>query len=305
MFPKSAESTNQPPPRLPKSKATASITAIQPLEITTTAVVTGETCHGPNDLIDTSSKSPVHELDVDFPQRKQSRHHHHHHLKSPASQATTSVNNSPLVSPSGSVVSQVLPIISDGGFSVLPPPIIKVPSEAIAALQGAVDAVLLVQWSNVVGPKVEKVWSSEPMSERLQATIGRQVLNGEMGRTVETAEPKWVVLHRQAIVCTAFLYTDPTAQSLCALILVVPVRYLRNFSQYFHVLRDRVPFQLIQPLIRLRKVCKRQDWALALDQFTWNWLAPFIRSIMDLESVTRFLATSLGKFWIRHLSPGK
>ncbi|KAF7721095.1 hypothetical protein EC973_005413 [Apophysomyces ossiformis] len=306
---------SQPAARLPKSKATASTTAIQPLEITTTAVVMGDTCQGPEDPADSSTKQNSHELDGDVLHRKQSRHHHHHYLRSPASQATASVDNSPLVSPSGSMVSCTPPAISDAGFSVLPPPIIKIPSEAIAALQGAADAskrkatkrsppsattsdlvtlfescffsaVLLVQWSNIVGPKVEKIWSSEAMDERLQIMIGRQVLNGEVGRTVETVEPKWLVLYRQSIVCTAFLYTDPTAQSLCALIMVVPVRYLRNFSQYFHILRDRVPSQLIQPLIQLRKVHKRHEWPCALDQFTWSWLAPFIRSIMDLESVS-------------------
>lgn len=87
--------------------------------------------------------------------------------------------------------------------------------------------------------------------------IGRQVLNGEMGRTLEGVEPKWIVLHRQAMICTAFLFHDPTLESLCALVLVVPVRYLKNFSQYFHVLCDRIPNQLVEPLLGLRKIYKR------------------------------------------------
>lgn len=116
---------------------------------------------------------------------------------------------------------------------------------------------MLIQWSNLVGPKVEKIWSVEPLEEKLQMMIGRQVLNGEMGRTLKGVEPKWIVLHRQAIICTAFLFNDPTLESLCALVLVVPVRYLRNFSQYFQVLCDRIPIQLVEPLVQLRKVYKR------------------------------------------------
>ncbi|KAI8379108.1 uncharacterized protein BYT42DRAFT_313301 [Radiomyces spectabilis] len=305
--------------RLPKSKATASTTAIQPLEITTTAVVTsnGEGWEGRCDGNGTSEGTtvrPAEEIERRGElQRKQSHHHHHHHIKSPIFEAQNLQFNasvSPLVSPSA----QETPSgATDSALSVLPSsPIIKGPSEAIAALQNAVNAsktkgassevsskslaelfessffsaVLLVQWSNVMGPKVERVWSNEPLDERLQQIIGRQVLNGEMGRTLASAEPKWVVLHRQGIVCTAFLYNDSTA--LCALILVVPVRYLRNFSQYFNVLCTCVPRQLVEPLVKLRKIHRRlaMTWIAALDYFASYRLVPFIRMIMELESVS-------------------
>ncbi|CAO3631329.1 unnamed protein product [Mucor hiemalis] len=197
---------------------------------------------------------------------------------------------------------------------LLPPPISKGPSEAIVALQDAANAVnskkqskkiqtstsvqlfessffsaaLLIRWSNLEGPKVEKVWSAEPMEEKLQMLIGRQVLNGEMGRTLQSVEPKWIVLHRQAIICTAFLFQDPTLESLCAIVLVVPVRYLRNFSQYFTVLSDRIPIQLVEPLVQLRKIHKRHSisWTTALNYFTVDRLVPFVKSVMDLESVS-------------------
>jgi hypothetical protein len=121
------------------------------------------------------------------------------------------------------------------------------------------SAALLIHWSNLEGPKVEKVWSVEPMEEKLQMLIGRQVLNGEMGRSLQGVEPKWIVLHKQAIICTGFLFYDPTLESLCAFVLVVPVRYLRNFSQYFNVLSDRIPTQLVEPLLKLRKIYKRHS----------------------------------------------
>ena len=145
-------------------------------------------------------------------------------------------------------------------------------------------AALLIQWSNLMGPKVEKVWSGEPMDEKLQTLIGRQVLNGEMGRTLNGFEPKWIVLHRQEIICTAFLFQDPTLASLCAFVLVVPVRYLRNFSQYFNVLSKRIPTQLIEPLLKLRKIHKRHSTVK---------LSLFLQS--DVAFYLIFVSISLGQ----------
>ena len=147
------------------------------------------------------------------------------------------------------------------------------------------SAVLLLQWSNVMGPKIEKVWSSgdeeTASDERLQTLIGRQVLNGEMGRSITGVELKWITLHRQGILCASFLYNDKvssntsnnnnsssssscsnnssTSSALCALVFILPLRYLRNFSPYFHVLRDRVSPWLIEPLQLLRKLSRRRN----------------------------------------------
>ncbi|KAG2225946.1 hypothetical protein INT45_006642 [Circinella minor] len=180
------------------------------------------------------------------------------------------------------------------------------------------SAVLLLQWSNVMGPKMEKVWSSSDeetaTDEKLQTLIGRQVLNGEMGRSIMGVELKWITLHRQGILCASFLYNDKvsssinssnnnsnngsnstgshsgisTSSALCALVFILPLRYLRNFSPYFHVLRDRVSPWLIEPLQLLRKLSRRRHipWSTALDFFAYRCLAPFIRSIMKIESVS-------------------
>ncbi|CAO3630967.1 unnamed protein product [Mucor fragilis] len=308
--------TDQAPQRtrLTKSKATASTTAIQTLEITTTAVVTGASS---NDALDhsppTTTAAEEEAAAANDIQRKQSHHHHHHRIRSPAFEAHSNMA-SPLPSPQ--FAENTTPVSAE---LMLPPPIGKGPSEAIVALQDAANATtthskksmkkgssasslaelklfeqsffsaaMLIQWSNLVGPKVEKMWSVEPLEEKLQMMIGRQVLNGEMGRTLKGVEPKWIVLHRQAIICTAFLFNDPTLESLCALVLVVPVRYLRNFSRYFQVLCDRIPIQLVEPLVQLRKVYKRHaaPWPAALNYFKVNHLMPFVQSVMDLESVS-------------------
>ncbi|KAI9016569.1 hypothetical protein CLU79DRAFT_318369 [Phycomyces nitens] len=323
--------------RMTKSKATSSTTAIQPLEITTTAVVMSDamrkntdTC--PADLLPLPGTEECTKKKGD-PHReygwKQSIHHHthHHSIKSPNNgerlktrHPIVDLPTSPKVSPLNcSGIVTPLTSNTEPVFSKLPPPALKTTSDAMTALQDAAkvtkkkkntlpftntsnslaelfdssffSAVLLVQWSNVVGPKTEKIWSAEGMDERLEKTIGRQILNGEMGRNLgqDEVEAKWVVLHRQAIVCTGFLYNDQIVGSLCGLVLVVPTRYLRNFSQYFGVLQERVPIQLVKPLVKLRKAYKRHPgmtWLTALDYFTWRRLIPFVRSIMNLESVS-------------------
>ncbi|KAI8997408.1 hypothetical protein BDB01DRAFT_36516 [Pilobolus umbonatus] len=318
----------QPPQRtrLTKSKATSSTTAIQTLEITTTAIVTSvndkHTIGSPTDNNDNTTRDNTKEITRDINKdthvndtdntldnnntdlyRKQSHHHHRHHIRSPGFEAGSTLP-SPLTSQNNE---HLLPADIS-----LPPPIVKGPSEAIVALQDAANdlsnkksikrcppdlalfdssffsAALLIQWSNLMGPKVERVWSVEPLEERVQMLIGRQVLNGEMGRSIKEVEPKWIILHKQGIICTAFLYNDPTIQSLCAFVLVVPIRYLKNFSQYFNVLCDRVPYQLVEVLIKLRMIHRKCSisWPNTLNFFTLNRLMPFVKSIMDLESVS-------------------
>lgn len=168
----SAGSHEQPRPRLQKSKASASTIAIQPLEITTTAVVTGntdsfagssnegheqsETNEKGHTIISSSSTSEntssigedvwsEADNNVDL-RRKPSHHHHHHHhhhyhIVSPVFHADSSSSVSPLGSPLSSAGGIVLTPSSNEAviFPELPPPIIKGPSEAIVALQDAAN----------------------------------------------------------------------------------------------------------------------------------------------------------------------
>lgn len=120
--------SDQPPQRtrLTKSKATASTTAIQTLEITTTAVVTG-----------TDKSPPLAPKEEEDLQKKTSLHHHHHHIRSPAFEAHSNMT-SPLPSPqlSGDISAEIS----------LPPPLPnKGQSEAIVALQDAVNGTLIIR----------------------------------------------------------------------------------------------------------------------------------------------------------------
>ncbi|CAO3703819.1 unnamed protein product [Rhizopus stolonifer] len=220
---------------------------------------------------------------------KQLQHCHYHYVRSPAFEASDSLLPSP---PQLLAMSEL-------------PPLAKCTSEAVVALQDAVKEsktkkhvptsefeiessffshILLIQWSNVIGPKVDKIWSKEGMDESTQMMIARQILNGEL--PTRSVESKWIWL--PSMICTAFLFEDPTIQVLFAICLVVPIRYQKNFSQYLPLLQSRVPDQLVKPLIGLRRIYKRErvTWDTALDCFTINWLIPFVKSIMDLESVS-------------------
>lgn len=133
--------TDQAPQRtrLTKSKATASTTAIQTLEITTTAVVTGN-----NDSLTPSPPTATTTEDSEELTRKQSHHHHYHHIRSPAFEANSTLS-SPLPSPQ--IADTLTPISAD---LVLPPPIVKGPSEAIVALQDAANGNIFIYFFSCI-----------------------------------------------------------------------------------------------------------------------------------------------------------
>ncbi|KAI9283665.1 C9orf72-like protein family-domain-containing protein [Umbelopsis sp. AD052] len=174
------------------------------------------------------------------------------------------------------------------------------------------SAVMLIKWSNVMGPEVEKVWASDDQAvQTKKATytgIAKQVLNGEIGRTILEIEPKFLVLGDEGVICTSFLFAEynnpsskngpiggtPTTKAskkysldtnkISALVFLVPLQYLRNFSNYFDVMVDRVP-GLVEKLRRLRLITKT-PWTMLLNHFTSFHLIPFVHGIMDLESVS-------------------
>jgi hypothetical protein len=61
------------------------------------------------------------------------------------------------------------------------------------------SAVMLIKWSNVMGPEVEKVWTQTgdhaiQSKKATYASIAKQVLNGEIGRNILEIEHKFLVL---------------------------------------------------------------------------------------------------------------
>lgn len=166
--------TDQAPQRtrLTKSKATASTTAIQTLEITTTAVVTGSNSNDTQDASPPTTTSTEEETAANDIQRKQSHHHHHHHrIRSPAFEAHSNMA-SPLPSPQ--FVENTTPVSAE---LMLPPPIVKGPSEAIVALQDAANGKYLCFVSPAGAYKL--TWCSH--YDTLQEIHEKGVQHGQSG----------------------------------------------------------------------------------------------------------------------------
>lgn len=95
----------------------------------------------------------------------------------------------------GYAVDPTSPITQQGSFaadSLEAAPHLDLPDSSFFS------AAMLIKWSNVMGPEVEKVWASGDQSVQTKKTaytsIAKQVLNGEIGRNILEIEPKFLVL---------------------------------------------------------------------------------------------------------------
>lgn len=136
--------TDSPRSHVTKSTTTITTTAVQPVEITTTAVVgRPNEGGGARSSLDTGERdkktesnggnSQPHEEAGRSSGGKPARHQHHHFMKSPVFQpSSTSPLGSPLSSAGVVTPSTTTETIM---FEQLPPPVDRISSEAIAALQ--------------------------------------------------------------------------------------------------------------------------------------------------------------------------
>ncbi|KAK3807612.1 MAG: C9orf72-like protein family-domain-containing protein [Benniella sp.] len=165
-------------------------------------------------------------------------------------------------------------------------------------------AVMSVYWSNLVGPRIEHIWTP-PVGCPDESTLNllaKQILNGEVMRTTDVIEPKMVVLQEEGLIAMSYLYnanpstTDShsystmtlgsTAGTLAmstkfVLSFVVPLVYLQNFSSFFGVMSDHAPV-LIEILRGFRAGLRLN---VALDMFADEHLVPFVEDIMTMEAV--------------------
>ncbi|KAI1320927.1 hypothetical protein EDD11_009250 [Mortierella claussenii] len=164
-------------------------------------------------------------------------------------------------------------------------------------------AVMSVYWSNLVGPRIEQIWTPRVgcPDESILNLLAKQILNGEVMRTTEAIEPKMVVLQEEGLIAMSYLYTAyPSLADNCSysttlgnttgtltmstkfvLSFVVPLVYLQNFSSFFSVMSDHAPV-LIEVLRGLRSGLRLN---VALDMFAEEHLVPFVEDIMTMEAV--------------------
>ncbi|KAG0231205.1 hypothetical protein BGW41_002233 [Actinomortierella wolfii] len=171
-------------------------------------------------------------------------------------------------------------------------------------------AVMSVYWSNLMGPRIEQVWTPRVgcPEESVLAQLAKQVLNGEMMRNVDNVEPKMVVLQEEASPssadgCQYGSTTMGTTTGTLAmptkfvLSFVVPLAYLENFSTFFGIMSDHAPV-LIEVLRGLRSNMKL---AIALDIFAEEHLVPFVEDVMTIDAVA--MAVEGAK--VSHIALGK
>ncbi|KAF9954754.1 hypothetical protein BGZ72_004300 [Mortierella alpina] len=165
-------------------------------------------------------------------------------------------------------------------------------------------AVMSVYWSNLVGPRIEQIWTPRVgcPDESTLNQLAKQILNGEVMRTSETVEPKMVVLQEEGLIAMSYLYTaNPSMAESCSfssttlgtttgtlamstrfvLSFVVPLAYLQNFSGFFNIMSDHAPI-LIEILRGLRGSLRLN---VALDLFAEEHLVPFVEDVMTMEAV--------------------
>ncbi|KAF9029070.1 hypothetical protein BGZ52_003030 [Haplosporangium bisporale] len=165
-------------------------------------------------------------------------------------------------------------------------------------------AVMSLYWSNLVGPRIEQIWTPRlgcPDESTLDQ-LSKQILNGEVMRTSDSVETKMVVLQEEGLIAMSYLYTAvPSVGDTCSynsttlgttssslamstkfvLSFVVPLVYLQNFSGFFGIMSDHAPV-LIEVLRGLRSGLKLN---IALDLFAEEHLVPFVEDIMTMEAV--------------------
>ncbi|KAF9428103.1 hypothetical protein BGZ94_003372 [Podila epigama] len=165
-------------------------------------------------------------------------------------------------------------------------------------------AVMSLYWSNLVGPRIEQIWTPRlgcPDESTLHQ-LAKQILNGEVMRTSDSVEAKMVVLQEEGLIAMSYLYTavpsvgdtgsyssttlGTTTSTLAmstkfVLSFVVPLVYLQTFSGFFSIMSDHAPV-LIEVLRGLRSALKLN---VALDLFAEEHLVPFVEDIMTMEAV--------------------
>ncbi|RUS22486.1 hypothetical protein BC937DRAFT_88746 [Endogone sp. FLAS-F59071] len=106
------------------------------------------------------------------------------------------------------------------------------------------SAIMLVRWSNILGPKVEKIWApeqSEPDNKMLENTA-KQILSGEIGRNVMGIEPKFLVLSDEGIIATSFLFTEYASPATAPPSLYSATPSTSTFPSYFPPSSPPIPF---------------------------------------------------------------
>ncbi|KAF9356037.1 hypothetical protein BGX26_005800 [Mortierella sp. AD094] len=228
-------------------------------------------------------------------------------ILAPAPPAALSVSSAP-VSPQPqrdveTLKSGLSPLVAFESFSLPATPTAAENRSHCLPDNGFFLAVMSVYWSNLVGPRIEQVWTPRVgcPDESTLNLLAKQILNGEVMRATEAIEPKMVILQEEGLIAMSYLYTaNPSMTDSCSyssttlgstagtlamstkfvLSFVVPLVYLQNFSSFFSIMSDHAPV-LIEVLRGLRTGLRLN---VALEMFADEHLIPFVEDIMTMEA---------------------
>ncbi|XP_059178361.1 guanine nucleotide exchange factor C9orf72-like [Physella acuta] len=149
--------------------------------------------------------------------------------------------------------------------------------------QSFIDALMLCQWDNILGPRLEHVWyvtgRPQPHTNILRC-VTRQVLSGEINRDLQSSQVdfKFCDIPGLGVIIPAFIFSaqSSTGLSLQSLALVIPNSEL---TLYLHQV-DLIHAWFNRIVVKLRVLSTKKDFGTSglADLSCWLW------SCMDMLS---------------------
>ncbi|CAL1540278.1 unnamed protein product [Lymnaea stagnalis] len=146
-----------------------------------------------------------------------------------------------------------------------------------------IDALLLCQWDNILGPRLEHVWyvtgRPQPHTNILRF-VTSQVLSGEICRDIHSSQVdfKFFDIPDKGVIIPAFIFSahGSTGISLQSLALIIPNSEL---TLYLHQV-DLIHSWFTRIVAKLRVLCAKKDFGTSglADLSSWLW------SCMDMLS---------------------
>ncbi|XP_005107492.1 guanine nucleotide exchange C9orf72 [Aplysia californica] len=151
-----------------------------------------------------------------------------------------------------------------------------------------VDALLLCQWDNILGPRLEHVWyvtgRPQPHTNILRFITG-QVLSGEICRDVHSSQIdfKFFDIPDKGIIFPAFIFSAQGSNGLAlqSLALVIPNSEL---TLYLHQV-DLIHSWMTRIVAKLRVICAMKDFGTSGLADLSSWLWSFMDMLSSLQEV--------------------
>jgi len=153
-----------------------------------------------------------------------------------------------------------------------------------------VDALLLCQWDNILGPRTEHVWyvsgRPQPHSNILRY-ITTQVLGGEICRDVTSSQIdfKFFDVPAMGIIFPSFIFSaqgqGSSGLTLQSLVLIIPNSEL---ALYLHQV-DLINSWMTRIVAKLRVICEMKDFATSGLADLTSWLHTFMTMLSSLQQV--------------------